>query len=94
MIADFFNYKIEKKPAGFGSASGVECESTACISFHDEKGKELAYFERGYCEAEKIFEKIDKEEEIDLDECFIENFSMEAYRKSRGLGREDANSKK
>ncbi len=85
MISDFFNYKVKVRPVPFKTNRGVEVETTASISFFDVNSKEIAYFDLAYMDVESLFLKIDTGEAIILDECFIENFSMSQYRKSRNI---------
>lgn len=85
MFAEFNNYKIKVRPVSYTTSQGNRFDATVCISFFDENNKEKAYYERAYCEAEDIYNRIEKGEAINLDECYIENFSLTVYRKSREL---------
>ena len=85
MIKDYFNYKVKIKDAPFTSESGKKYVNTAAISFLDENKKEVAYIELGFIDNEEIYQLIDKEEALNLDQCYIENFSLIDYRESRKI---------
>lgn len=83
MFADFAHYKVKVRPVPFTTSAGIVIDSTASIFFFDETRQEQAYFDLGYVDAESVYESIDKDEPVILDECYIENFSIHVYRKSR-----------
>lgn len=85
MHIDYNNYKVKIRDTAFESKSGISFKNTACISFYDENKKELGYIELGYYELEDIYKKIDAGEDINLDESYIENFSIAAYRKLKKM---------
>ncbi|MFW6224960.1 MAG: potassium channel family protein [Bacteroidota bacterium] len=85
MYSNFANYKVKIRPTPFNGKSGVHSKSTAAISFYSENKKEIDYIELAFITTEEIYYKIDNGEDIILDECYIENFSLNDYRKSRKL---------
>lgn len=85
MITNFFSYKVKIRNNQFVTEDGRVFENTASISFFDENKKELAFRELGYVDTEDIFKLIDNNEEINLNHCYVENFMLSAYRKSRNL---------
>ncbi len=85
MRIKYNNYKVKVRDSVFESKSGKIFDNTACISFYDENKKELQYIELGFCDTEEIYKKIDAGEDINLDESYVENFSLSTYRKSRKL---------
>ncbi|MBI9052637.1 MAG: two pore domain potassium channel family protein [Bacteroidales bacterium] len=85
MIKDFYSYKIKVKDAPFKAENGKEYENTATISFLDESKKEITYIELGYIDKEHIYKLIDKEQAINLDNCYVENFSLIDYKESRNI---------
>jgi len=85
MINNFFNYKVKIKDTPFVTESGIKYQTTAAISFLDENKKEIAYIELGFIDCEDIYQLIDKEKAINIDECYVENFSLEDYRTSRNI---------
>jgi len=85
MFSNFVNYKVKIRPDSYKTKKGLVFETTASISFLDDNKKELAYFDLAYLDVEVIYKKIDQGEAIIFDECYIENFSLSEYRKSRGI---------
>jgi hypothetical protein len=85
MIQNYFNYKVKIKDIAFETQAGLKCENTAAISFLDENKKEIAYIEIGFVDSEEVYKLIDQEKPIVLDDCYIENFSLNDYRESRKL---------
>lgn len=88
MYSNFANYKVKIRPTPFNGKSGLRSKSTASISFYSENKKELEYIELAFITTEEIYNKIDNGEDIIIDECYIENFSLSNYRKSRKLADE------
>jgi hypothetical protein len=62
-----------------------DCERTAEIHFFDENNKKAFVFNYGIVTPEEIFAKIDRNESINLNNAYIKNFSLSAYRETRGL---------
>lgn len=85
MIHTFFNYKVKIKDTPFETEAGVKYENTAAISFLDENKKEVAYIELGFIYSEDVYKLIDKGAPINLDFCYVENFSLSDYRESRNM---------
>ena len=85
MIQNFFNYKVKIKDTPFETESGKKYENTAAISFLDENKKEVSYIELGFIDKEEIYQLIDNEKPVDLDHCYVENFSLVEYRESRNI---------
>jgi len=85
MITSFFSYKVKIREAEFVNEEGLIFSHIAAISFYDKNKVELAYIEVGYVDTNYIYELIDQSKPINLDNCFVENFSLSEYRKSRGI---------
>jgi len=85
MIQNYFNYKVKIKDTPFTSETGKKYDNTVAISFLDENKKEMAYIELAYIDKEEIYQLIENEKSIDLDYCYLENFSLVEYRESRNL---------
>jgi len=63
---------------------GKTFNETAIVSFKDIDGKEVIN-KYGKISTENIYKMIYKEKSINLDNCFIEGFSLNEYRKERKL---------
>ncbi len=85
MIQNFFNYKTKIKDTPFKTEAGKKYKNTVAISFLDENKKEVAYIELGFIDKEEIYQLIDNEKLVDLDHCYVENFSLVEYRESRNI---------
>ena len=85
MISDFDHFKITKLSTPYTTTIGTHFNSTASITFFDDKNKELDSYELAFIDIESIYKRIDRGEALILDECYIENFSISKYRKSRNI---------
>jgi len=73
-----YKVDIEDKPLrGFSK--------TAIIAFFDESDKKVMVFKFGVISNEEIFEKIDKGEDLNLNNAYVLNFALTDYRVSKGL---------
>ncbi len=80
MISEFSTYKTKIKYKEFTNSSGVKFENTVAITFYDGYKKEIYYQEFGFASTEEIYNKIKNSENINIDDCYIENFSLEEFR--------------
>jgi len=85
MITEFSTYKTKIKHREFENSAGIKFESTVAITFYDNYKKEILYRELGFVSAEEIYTKITNKESINIDECYIENFSLKEYKKANNL---------
>lgn len=58
---------------------------TALVRFYDRHGKVSETFEYGVVSPESIYDRIKNGEAIDLVNCYINNFSLSAYRQREGI---------
>ncbi len=89
MISDFSSYKVKIRDNEFVTPDGIKYANTASISFFDKNRKELSYIELGYVDANNLYALIKKNEKINLDFCYIEEFSLSKYRKEYNLENEE-----
>ncbi|MEO8759426.1 MAG: potassium channel family protein [Bacteroidia bacterium] len=73
-----YKVEIEDKPMRAYS-------KTAVIAFFDESDKKVMVFKFGVISNEEIFDKIDKGEDLNLNNAYVLNFSLTDYRVSKGL---------
>ena len=86
MITHFHKYRVEIfKGLTFKTPEGKKIKNTAAITFLNENHEEIAYFELGYIPTDEIYEAIHNGEEINLNYCYIKNFSLTTYRRYFGL---------
>jgi len=89
MISEFSSYKVKIRDNEFVTPAGNTFTHTAAISFFDNNKKELFYIELGYIDANKIYDMIKAGESVNLDNCYIEEFSLSKFRKAQGMSAED-----
>ncbi len=73
-------FKVEIKNLKFTSDEGRIYPKTAIVSLLDEFGGVSSVELFGHVDTEEIYMKIDKNEPIVLDHCYITNFSLSIYR--------------
>ena len=89
MISNFSTYKVKIRNEKFVNKKGFEFESTAVIVFYDEYKSEVAYWELGYIDTKELYKQIADKKPINIDDCFIEDFSFYDYRKQQNIPREE-----
>lgn len=88
MIYNYSGFKVKIKPIEYKHTDNQIFSCTAAVSFYDKSKKEIYYKEMGYLDNEEIFKLIDEEKPINLDNCYIENFNLNLYRKRKSLPEE------
>lgn len=76
-----FEVQIKKKP--YTSPLGITYPLTATLIFFDIRGKIMFAKDYGHLKTEQIYERIELEQSINLDYCYVHNFSMAAYLSTR-----------
>jgi Ion channel len=89
MITTYHSYSVKIFDRKFYSEDGKEYNRTAVVSFLDEKERVITIEEFGYLETDKIYDLIDLKETINLDNCYVKNFSLSAYRRLRILEKQE-----
>ncbi len=89
MNRQYSSYKVEKKNIRFFADDGRIYSKTVIITFYDSKGDELSTELLGSFDNEHIYSLIDKGEAINLDNCYVEDFSLSVYRQSKGMAKKD-----
>ena len=85
MIEVISKYHIKKKDQPFSLPNGETVAQTAIVTFETETAESITTLELGVIDPEYLYARIEKNQPIDLDRCYIENFSLVAFRKSRNL---------
>lgn len=88
MLVNYHSYKVKIRNNPITTDNGNSFENMAQVSFFDENKKELLYLELGYLDTEDIYKLIDEGKDINIDHCYVENFSLSTYRKSRQLAKD------
>lgn len=77
---DFYSYKVKILNKPFTASGNVYYSKTAVISFFNIKGQLLFAEDYGYLSTDEIYNKIEQEKSVNLDYCYVRNFSFSAYR--------------
>lgn len=85
MIPVHSSYKAEIKKLKFETEAGKRFPATALIHFQVEGRVKPVVELMGYMGEKEIYKAIDKGEELDLDNCYINKFSLRDYRLTRNL---------
>jgi len=89
MIPGHTSFKAEIKKLKFETDAGIRFPCTALIQFKvEDRGKPVLEL-MGYMEEKEIYKAIDRGDALNLDNCYIEKFSLRDYRLTRNLGARD-----
>lgn len=89
MIPGHSSYKAEIKKLKFETEAGMRLPSTALIHFQVEGRVKPVLELMGYLGEKEIYKAIDRGEELNLDHCYINKFSLRDYRLTRNLNERD-----
>lgn len=89
MIAGYSDYKIDIKEQDYISDDGRTCSKTAIITFFNSEGKELGNELFGVPDTNWIYDRIKEGNEINLDNYYIYDFSLSAYRRYNNLEKKE-----
>jgi len=89
MIPSHQEYRVEIKKLKFETDDGIRHPSTALIHFILGGHKKPVVELMGHLEEKEIYNAIDRGEPINLDNCYIEKFSLRDYRLTRNMEERD-----
>ena len=78
-------YNVEIIDYPFKTHEGLTIESTAVIDFFGDGGKVIKTKKYGYISTSELYKKIKNGEDINLNQCYIKNFSTKKYRSVNNL---------
>jgi len=85
MVPGHVTYNVEIKKVKYITEEGKKFPATALVKFQMD-GKENPWVElMGYIGITEIYNAIDRGEELNLDHCYIDKFSLRDYRLTRNL---------
>ncbi len=87
MRFDYFQYRIEVKNLKFTTDEGVVHPKTAIITLLGEKGDTLGVDIFGYREISDWYRQIETGEPLNMNQCYVRDFSLTAYRDDRKMER-------
>ena len=85
MDLHYSSYKVEIKNLKYITDDGRKFPRTAIVAFFNEKGEESGTELFGNLEIGDIYNLIDNGAELNLDNCYIEDFSLSYYRQHSGI---------
>lgn len=85
MIPGHSSFKAEIKKLKFETDAGRRFPGTALIHFLVEEREKPLVELMGYLGEKEIYKAIDRGEELNLDNCFIDKFSLRDYRLTRNM---------
>ena len=87
MITGYTNYKVEIKNVKFVADDGRKCAKTAIVSLYGQEGAEIGSELFGVIEPGEIYTMIKEGQDINLDNFYINEFSLSTYRRHNDLDR-------
>ncbi len=79
--SNFHKFSVDIVDRPFYAENDISYPKTAIISFYDIYGHLLFVDDYGYMTINEIYNKIEKEKEVNLDHCYVKNFSFTVYRR-------------
>jgi hypothetical protein len=89
MITGYSNYHVEINDDHFLTEDGRSYARTVIIKLFDEKGEEVGHDSFGEVDTEWAYQRIKEGEPLVLDNCYIRDFSLAAYRKQNGIEKKE-----
>jgi uncharacterized protein YjbI with pentapeptide repeats len=80
-----FSVKIIEKP--FYADNDISYPATALITFYDKHGHFMFSEDYGYLTVKEIYDKLEKDECLNLDCCYVKNFSFTTFRRIQLLNK-------
>ncbi|HLP72883.1 MAG TPA: potassium channel family protein [Bacteroidales bacterium] len=85
MTREYSDYRVDVKNVKFIADDGRTFPRTAIITFHNKKHEEIAQHHFGAIDSSFITEIISSGAELNLDDCYVPDFSLSSYRRHAGL---------
>ncbi|GAI28777.1 unnamed protein product [marine sediment metagenome] len=85
MVFDYYTFKVEIKNVKFTSDEGIVFPKTAIISFIADDQEVVSVEKFGHITTEEIYKKIETGKALNLNHCYVKNFSLSIYRDNRNL---------
>ena len=85
MVTGYSSYHVDIRNVKFIADDGRTCPRTAMVTFHNEKGEEVNSELFGAVDINQIYSIIKEEKDLNLDNFYIHEFSLSAYRRINGI---------
>jgi len=89
MFPEFSSYSVEIKDTPFTREDGKKFPKTALLSLVSPDGNHTDIVKLGNLNEGELFKYIDDSKPFDINQCYIDQFSLADYRKSKGMERKD-----
>ena len=89
MVTTYSSYRVEIKNVKFIADDGRTFHRTAIVTLFDKEGEEIGSELFGVVDAAEIFSIIKEEKDLNLDNCYINEFSLSNFRRLNGLDKKD-----
>ena len=89
MVTGYSSYQVEIKNIKFISDDGKTCPKTAIITLLDSKGTEIGSELMGVMDPSDIFTIINEGKDLVLDNCYVSEFSVSAFRRHNNLDKKE-----
>jgi hypothetical protein len=89
MTTGYTNYKVEIKKDKFIADDGRTCPMTAIITFFDNENREIDSELFGAVEVSTIYDLIMNGKDLNLDNFYISDFSLSAYRRLNNIEKKE-----
>ncbi|PLX15922.1 MAG: hypothetical protein C0599_16040 [Salinivirgaceae bacterium] len=77
----FHHYTVKTLPKSYTSKLGTQYSQTAVIHFFDSENHDIGTIDYGLAELEDVYNAIENDQEVILDEAYVRNFSITAWRR-------------
>jgi hypothetical protein len=85
MIKEFSSYSVKRRNKKFTLENGIVLSKTATVSFLNDQDELMCSFDLGIVDAEYIYQLMENNQPVELQDCYIEDFSLAIYRENRNL---------
>jgi hypothetical protein len=89
MLTGYSNYHVEIRDEEFIAEDGRKFPRTAVVRLFDEKGEEISNELFGEINTDTIYNLIKEGKSLVLDNSYVKDFSLSAYRKQNGIERKE-----
>jgi hypothetical protein len=89
MVTGYLNYRLEIKNVKFIADDGRTCPRTAIVTLLDDRGEEIGTELFGAVDINLVYDQIREGKDINLDNFYIQEFSLSSYRRHNDLDKKD-----
>jgi len=82
MLSTFHKFKVEIVNKPFYTDNNISYPETALITFYDKHGHFMFAEDYGYMTIKDIYDKLEENECLNLDYCYVKNFSFTTFRRT------------